>query len=754
VYSFNEFQRIYGGYLTDSLLAYEVEAFFSNGGSACYISRVLSTGSNVKASFLLLATAAATAGALTSTAGVFPVALVAGGTFTGKVDGGGAATLTIAATAGSVTGAAATFAAVTVAHELVISIVGRPGFQRIAFAGTEDTLQKWLDALNAQLDGARAYSDGGQVKIETDMEGTTASGYIDADSDSDVIASLGLSVGDFDTPGTGDVGDISAVTAAEFKTLMEDAFAGSTVVDNGNGSVTWATDTLGAAGSVQFTAGTCVALVSGFDTTAHAGSAAGTQNVLTVTATGEGTYGNNLKIVAAKEDVRLGSGIPTIIAGGPHTTFDIGATLAAKVTVGDQIKLYDPTTSAVARGYVTSIREGILTFSASVTTVGNLTVANTEVYNETFSLAVYEDRAVVQGPIKGLRMSSLSSRDYFATRINTDAQENQITVTVATPNIAQGDPRPVNTTVGGDFLAGGTEANTFNDLDYIGSSVTKTGMYAFDKKKDVRQLSACGITGSVSGVVSKALVAYAENRTDCIAVIAPPVGLTPAQIATFKNDVIGSSSYGVMLGQWIQILDPLTRQRSLVPPTGAWMGMTARTDRDVGVAQAPAGETVGRLIGALAIERIELDDAERGVLYQANVNPIEWITGVGVCAMGSRTLEQGEFEQINIRRTFIYLRTSMQLGTRWVVFAGNTKATRARVRRSLSGFLKNEWRKGNLEGDTEADAFYVICDERNNTAYTINEGKMYIRVGVKIPKTTEFVIIEIEQSQAGLDEAA
>jgi phage tail sheath protein FI len=505
---------------------------------------------------------------------------------------------------------------------------------------------------------------------------------------------------------------------------------------------------------VRFTGGTGVPFVTGFDTTLHSGVGTGTQDALTVTAMGEGTYGNNLKIVAAKEDVRLGSGIPTQITGGSHSTFDIGATLAAKVAVGDQIKLYDSTTSAVARGFVISIREGTLTFGTSVTTVGNLTVANTEVYNETFSLTIYEDRAIVQGPIKGLRMSSLSSRDYFVTRINTDAQENQVTAATESPDIATGDPRPVNTTSGGDFLTGGTETNLFYDADYIGSSVNKTGMYAFDKKKDVRQLSMCGITGIVSGVVSKALVDYAENRTDCIAVIAPPVGLTPAQIAAFKNNVIGSSSYGVMLGQWIQILDPLTRQRSYVPPTGAWMGMTARTDRDVGVAQAPAGETVGKLIGALAIERIELDDAERGVLYQANVNPIEWITGVGVCAMGSRTLEQGEFEQINIRRTFIYLRTSMQLGTRWVVFAGNTKATRARVRRSLSGFLKNEWRKGNLEGDTEADAYYVICDERNNTAYTINEGKMYIRIGVKIPKTTEFVIIEIEQSQAGLDEAA
>jgi uncharacterized protein len=39
--SFDQFQKLYGGYLPDSFLAYEVEGFFRNGGSRCFISRIV-----------------------------------------------------------------------------------------------------------------------------------------------------------------------------------------------------------------------------------------------------------------------------------------------------------------------------------------------------------------------------------------------------------------------------------------------------------------------------------------------------------------------------------------------------------------------------------------------------------------------------------------------------------------------------------------------------------------------------------------
>jgi phage tail sheath protein FI len=45
VTSFDQFRRLYGGYLPDSHLAYEVDGFFRNGGSRCYIARIVGDSS-------------------------------------------------------------------------------------------------------------------------------------------------------------------------------------------------------------------------------------------------------------------------------------------------------------------------------------------------------------------------------------------------------------------------------------------------------------------------------------------------------------------------------------------------------------------------------------------------------------------------------------------------------------------------------------------------------------------------------------
>jgi phage tail sheath protein FI len=45
VTNFEEFRRVYGGYLSNSFLPYAMEGFFSNGGKRCFIARIVGTGS-------------------------------------------------------------------------------------------------------------------------------------------------------------------------------------------------------------------------------------------------------------------------------------------------------------------------------------------------------------------------------------------------------------------------------------------------------------------------------------------------------------------------------------------------------------------------------------------------------------------------------------------------------------------------------------------------------------------------------------
>lgn len=226
--------------------------------------------------FNAAAAAVPTAGSETSSVGAFPVALANADTFVGKVDQQSVAdTLTISATAASKTGSGATYAAVTAGHQIVIDLDGTQ--YDVVFTGSEASQATFHATINAVIAGfGLATNSSSQTKISTTHKGSSATGAI-VSADSDVLASLGLTVAAF-TAGTGNVANVASVTAAEFAALLTSTFtggtAGSTGTAVGTDRVTWATDTAGASPKgVQFTSGTGVAKIAGFDTSEHNGTA-------------------------------------------------------------------------------------------------------------------------------------------------------------------------------------------------------------------------------------------------------------------------------------------------------------------------------------------------------------------------------------------------------------------------------------------------------------------------------------------------
>lgn len=754
--SFPQYERIFGGNTNDSYIPESVNAFFKNGGAAMYLIRALgsSGGANVKAA-LTLSTAGggATAGSLTSGASAFPVALATADTFVGAVDGGAPATLTITAVAASKTGAAATYAATTIGDVLKITIPGILGGaeQTVTFAGTENTQALWHAAINDQIVGGSVVNSGGQTKIQTDKKGTGASGSIGAGSTGAVLTSLGLTSGAF-TAGTGNVIDVSAVTAAEFAALLTATFAGSTGSAPTSTSVTWTSSTTGASSSVKFNSGLGVAKVTGFDTVIHSGAASSSQNSMVVTAKGEGLDSNNFVCQVASNDAKIATTIPSLVSSGSITQLSVSASVASRLQPGDTIKLYDATTGpTTARGIVKQVKNNIVIFTAAVTLSGNLTAANTSITIETFTFTMSYDGSVVQGPTSALRVSPLSAKNYFYNVLNIDDDELVVSVADSAAALSANlDIRPANTLSTGDALTGGDEHTTFADADYIGDEGNATGFYAINKKKDARLMAVPGVSGiTVTGAISKALVEFCETKETILAIVAPPQGTAVTAAVDYKKDSVGSSSYGAIYYPWVQIVGPLTGVKQSSPPEGYVMGMIAKSGLERGIQKAPAGEDTGKLVGVVGVERV-LGEDDADLLYPENLNPIMDIEDVGQCVMGARTLEKGtEFEGIHIRQTFIYLKTSLQLGTRFVLFEENTPETRAKVDRAMSGFLEKEWRLGTLTGAKIDDAFTVTCDSSNNPVVLVKQKLMVADAIVNIPETTEGLLITIQQTQGG-----
>jgi phage tail sheath protein FI len=102
-----------------------------------------------------------------------------------------------------------------------------------------------------------------------------------------------------------------------------------------------------------------------------------------------------------------------------------------------------------------------------------------------------------------------------------------------------------------------------------------------------------------------------------------------------------------------------------------------------------------------------------------------------------------------VRRLFNYLEESILNGTQWAVFEPNDDALWARIRRTVSAFLVNEWRKGALFGLTPDEAFYVKCDQETNPPEAIDAGQVVCEVGVAPVKPAEFVVFRLAQMSAG-----
>ena len=141
---------------------------------------------------------------------------------------------------------------------------------------------------------------------------------------------------------------------------------------------------------------------------------------------------------------------------------------------------------------------------------------------------------------------------------------------------------------------------------------------------------------------------------------------------------------------------------------------------------------------------------EHDLLNPVGINCIRAFPGRGIRVWGARTLSSDPaWRYLNVRRLFNYLEESILEGTKWVVFEPNDQALWAKIRRTISAFLVNEWRKGALFGLTPDEAFYVKCDGETNPAEGIDAGQVVCEIGVAPVKPAEFVIFRLSQFSGG-----
>jgi phage tail sheath protein FI len=272
----------------------------------------------------------------------------------------------------------------------------------------------------------------------------------------------------------------------------------------------------------------------------------------------------------------------------------------------------------------------------------------------------------------------------------------------------------------------------------------------------IDEIALVAFPGNTDDAVRGKLVAHCRSTSDRFAILDGPETVTDLTtlIHTPSDTTPGvmpsKDDFSAWYFPWIKVFDPSTKLQNptgdgalAVPPSGHLAGIYARVDTERGVHKAPANEVIRGALNATQ----PLSKADQDGLNPKGVNCIRSLND-NILVWGARTVggdANADLKYINVRRTLLFLRESIDEGTQWVVFESNTPALWQKIARNVTAFLTNVWRSGALFGTTPQEAFYVKCDAETNPPELRELGQVVTEIGVAIVRPAEFVIFRISQ---------
>lgn len=157
----------------------------------------------------------------------------------------------------------------------------------------------------------------------------------------------------------------------------------------------------------------------------------------------------------------------------------------------------------------------------------------------------------------------------------------------------------------------------------------------------------------------------------------------------------------------------------------------------------------------LGVERlISNDDLNRINTATSPINPLRPITNSGITIMGGRTrTTESALRYISVRRALNYIKLEIRKRAEFALFQPITGQLMESMVVTLGSFLGDVWQRGGLVGANNSDAYFVACDETNNSADTINQGYLYVDVGVALVIPAEYIIVRVGQFEGGTSAA-
>ena len=289
----------------------------------------------------------------------------------------------------------------------------------------------------------------------------------------------------------------------------------------------------------------------------------------------------------------------------------------------------------------------------------------------------------------------------------------------------------------------------------LGDLVTAYDLFANENEIQVDFLiNGPGLlTEAESQAKANKLIAVAESRKDCIAVISPDrsnvVDITNSTTQTDNIikffSALTSSSYAVFDSGYKYTYDRFNNTFRYIPCNADVAGLMTRTNITAFPWFSPAGQQRGTLNNAVKLA-YNPSKAQRDLLYPARVNSIVNQPGVGVILFGDKTALSypSAFDRINVRRLFLTVEQALQRSAESQLFELNDQTTRANFVNIVEPYLRDVQAKRGLYD------FLVICDETNNTPDVIDNNEFRADIFLKPTKSINYITLTFVATRTGV----
>jgi Bacteriophage tail sheath protein len=308
-------------------------------------------------------------------------------------------------------------------------------------------------------------------------------------------------------------------------------------------------------------------------------------------------------------------------------------------------------------------------------------------------------------------------------------------------------PGPGGSAIGYAFSnPDGDDGGPLTDYDIIGSASAGTGLFALRAADGFNFLCIPPLSREQDVGLSALLVAgrFCRDR-HAMLIVDPPSSWTSARQALDGMRIWPfRSASALMYFPRVQALDRLRGRLETFASCGAVAGMLARSDEAHPLWSAVESEEANLRPGTRPA--VSISDADRLRLSQAGINTLSAPRsggGGGGVRVEARTLAAGgsgfsDWKYLSARRLALWVASSVERGTRWVLLEQNGPATWGRARALVETFLEVLAEQGAFVGADAGDRYFVICDERVNRPDTIADGRVNLLFGFATSKPGDF----------------